>query len=72
MSEQLSEAAALLYGVEQPQDESPEQDDPSAEMPPLEDDPQEQETAPPQDEPEELDLSRLLEKAELDPKDFTS
>jgi hypothetical protein len=69
MSEQLSDAAALLFGATDEEGESPEQDQPSAEMPPLEDDPQEPEKAPPE-ATEELDLSKLLEKAELDSKDF--
>ncbi|MCK5317534.1 MAG: hypothetical protein KAJ55_06440 [Anaerolineales bacterium] len=70
MSDELTPEAALLFGAE-PEDESPQPDQPPQETAPLEDDQQPQETEAQQDEPEkEPDLSTLLEKAELDPKDF--
>ena len=69
MNEALTPEGALLMGI-QPEDESPEPDQTSPETASLESDPLPQETEAQKDEPEELDLSALLEKAELDPKDF--
>jgi len=69
MSEELSEAAALMLGVTVA--ETPP-DDPAPEMATLSDDPATETEQPeavevPKGDP---DLSSLLEKAELDPKDF--
>ena len=67
MSEELSDAAALMLGIEE---ETPTEDHPP-ETATL-DEPQDAEQASPEAEAETApaDLSKLLEKAELDPKDF--
>ena len=69
MNEALTPEGALLMGI-QPGGESPEPDQTSLEIAPLESDPQPDESQAQKGEPKELDLSALLEKAELDPKDF--
>ena len=67
MSEELSDAAALMLGIEE---ETPTEDHPP-ETATL-DDPQDAEQASPEAEAEApADLSKLLEKAELDPKDLS-
>lgn len=67
---ELSEAGALLLGVE-PEVETPTDDHP-AEEPTLDESSQSPETETPEEptEPKELDLAQLLEKGEIDNKAF--
>lgn len=66
---ELSEAGALLLGVE-PEVETPTDDRP-AEEPTLDESSQSPETETPEEpEERELDLAQLLEKGEIDSKDF--